>query len=321
MYDCNTAAQGQHTGAASRSLGGEKPWLPRRCRGGVLMEDQSEPWDELWARLSKQGWRHERHPRPRDHLFLPPGVDRTDPNAVLRRHYFDSQTSVRSFVSLSDATAVKDEPSDTPVRARPQAARPTAMLRPPCSEGKSGAHSAALVASAARSAAFRKRPRRLGQADEETEAPKRQRATAGTTSPASCHLGSEPAAAASPRGDQRRYQRGAVIAMRAGEGSNDPFWLALVTATCSAVDGTIPISWLERDARYEGRHVFWLGKKGSLGAEFAACQVRRRWAPQTHVGWGADSAFICTPDEVQLVQKSLAAQEQDSNGEQGGLAS
>jgi hypothetical protein len=87
------------------------------------------------------------------------------------------------------------------------------------------------------------------------------------------------------------------------------------------VDGTIPISWLERDARYEGRHVFWLGKKGSLGAEFAACQVRRRWAPQTHVGWGADSAFICTPDEVQLVQKSLAAQEQDSNGEQGGLAS
>ena len=194
------------------------------------------------------------------------------------------------------------------------------MLRP-CSEGKSGAHSAALVASAARSAAFRKRPRRLGQADEETEAPKRQRATAGTTSPASCHLGSEPAAAASPRGDQRRYQRGAVIAMRAGEGSNDPFWLALVTATCSAVDGTIPISWLERDARYEGRHVFWLGKKGSLGAEFAACQVRRRWAPQTHVGWGADSAFICTPDEVQLVQKSLAAQEQDSNGEQGGLAS
>ena len=285
------------------------------------MEDQSEPWDELWARLSKQGWRHERHPRPRDHLFLPPGVDRTDPNAVLRRHYFDSQTSVRSFVSLSDATAVKDEPSDTPVRARPQAARPTAMLRPPCSEGKSGAHSAALVASAARSAAFRKRPRRLGQADEETEAPKRQRATAGTTSPASCHLGSEPAAAASPRGDQRRYQRGAVIAMRAGEGSNDPFWLALVTATCSAVDGTIPISWLERDARYEGRHVFWLGKKGSLGAEFAACQVRRRWAPQTHVGWGADSAFICTPDEVQLVQKSLAAQEQDSNGEQGGLAS
>ena len=109
--------------------------------------------------------------------------------------------------------------------------------------------------------------------------------------------------------------------MRAGEGSNDPFWLALVAATCSAVDGTIPISWLERDARYEGRHVFWLGKKGSLGAEFAACQVRRRWAPQTHVGWGADSAFICTPDEVQLVQKSLAAQEQDSNGEQGGLAS
>ena len=284
------------------------------------MEDQSEPWDELWARLSKQGWRHERHPRPRDHLFLPPGVDRTDPNAVLRRHYFDSARQVRSFVSLSDATAVKDEPSDTPVRARPQAARPTAMLRP-CSEGKSGAHSAALVASAARSAAFRKRPRRLGQADEGTEAPKRQRATAGTTSPASCHLGSEPAAAASPRGDQRRYQRGAVIAMRAGEGSNDPFWLALVTATCSAVDGTIPISWLERDARYEGRHVFWLGKKGSLGAEFAACQVRRRWAPQTHVGWGADSAFICTPDEVQLVQKSLAAQEQDSNGEQGGLAS
>ena len=141
--------------------GEEKPWLPRRCRGGVLMEDQSEPWDELWARLSTQGWRHERHPRPRDHLFLPPGVDRTDPNAVLRRHYFDS---VRSFVSLSDATAVKDEPSDTPVRARPQAARPTAMLRP-CSEGKSGPHSAALVASAARSAAFRKRPRRLGPLD------------------------------------------------------------------------------------------------------------------------------------------------------------
>ena len=281
---------------------------------------ESEPWDELWARLSKQGWRHERHPRPRDHLFLPPGVDRTDPNAVLRRHYFDSKTQVRSFVSLSDATAVKDDPSDTPVRARPQAARPTAMLRP-CSEGKSGAHSAALVASAARSAAFRKRPRRLGQADEETEAPKRQRATAGTTSPASCHLGSEPEAAASPRGDQRRYQRGAVIAMRAGEGSNDPFWLALVTATCSAVDGTIPISWLERDARYEGRHVFWLGKKGSLGAEFAACQVRRRWAPQTHVGWGADSAFICTPDEVQLVVESLAAQEQGSSSAQGGLAS
>ena len=270
---------------------------------------ESEPWDELWARLSKQGWRHERHPRPRDHLFLPPGVDRTDPNAVLRRHYFDSKTQVRSFVALSDATAVKDDPSDTPVRPRPQAARPTAMLRPR-SEGKSGAHSAA----------FRKRPRRLGQADEaRTEAPKRQRATA--TSPASCHLGSEPEAAASPHGGQRRYQRGAVIAMRAGEGSNDPFWLALVTATCSAVDGTIPISWLERDARYEGRHVFWLGKKGSLGAEFAACQVRRRWAPQTHVGWGADSAFICTPDEVQLVVESLAAQEQGSSSVQGGLAS
>jgi hypothetical protein len=51
-------------------------------------------WDALWPALGGAGWSVERGPRPRDYFWLPPGVDRGDPAARVRVHYFDSRRFV-----------------------------------------------------------------------------------------------------------------------------------------------------------------------------------------------------------------------------------
>ena len=64
----------------------------------VVAAEAEEPWDDLWARLVAQGWTHEHHPRPRDHLYMPPGVHWSEPGKSIRRDFFDSRKAVRSFI-------------------------------------------------------------------------------------------------------------------------------------------------------------------------------------------------------------------------------
>jgi hypothetical protein len=58
-------------------------------------------WDALWPALEGAGWSVESGSRPRDFFWLPPGVNRGDPAAKVRVHYFDSRSTVLSFVKES----------------------------------------------------------------------------------------------------------------------------------------------------------------------------------------------------------------------------
>ena len=136
-----------------------------------------------------------------------------------------------------------------------------------------------------------------------------------------CHARERPAADEKAREEsrpakrQRRgansYSKGAVVATAAGEGSEDPFWLAVILAGKDAgvnAGNDIPIRWLERDARYSDTpgEVFWSGKDGVVGADYIVCQVRDHWVPKQIAGWTlADSAFLCSCSEVQMVSKRL----------------
>lgn len=104
------------------------------------------------------------------------------------------------------------------------------------------------------------------------------------------------------------YERDAVLATAAGEGSEDPFWLAVVTRRTSADRRNIPVLWLERDARFSaGGEIFWCGQHGHVGTAYVACQVRQYWKPKQIGGWSKDSAFVCSREEVQLVRAHLSA--------------
>ena len=104
------------------------------------------------------------------------------------------------------------------------------------------------------------------------------------------------------------YEQDAVVATAAGEGSEDPFWLAVVSQRTSSDRTNIPVLWLERDARFSGRgEIFWCGQHGVVGTAYVTCQVREYWKPKQIGGWTQDSAFVCSHDEVQLVLAHLGA--------------
>jgi hypothetical protein len=103
------------------------------------------------------------------------------------------------------------------------------------------------------------------------------------------------------------YEKDAVIATAAGEGSEDPFWLGVVSKRAPASPGhDIKIRWLERDARFSQRgEIFWCGKHGDVSSDFVVCQLREHWKPKQIAGWTEDSAFVCSYEEVQLVRAHL----------------
>ena len=104
------------------------------------------------------------------------------------------------------------------------------------------------------------------------------------------------------------YEQDAVVATAAGEGSEDPFWLAVVSQRTSSDRKNIPVLWLERDARFSARgEIFWCGQHGIVGTAYVTCQLREYWKPKQIGGWTPDSAFICSHDEVQLVLAHLRA--------------
>lgn len=104
------------------------------------------------------------------------------------------------------------------------------------------------------------------------------------------------------------YEQDAVLAFASGEGSEDPFWLAVVSQRTSTARANIPVLWLERDARFSARgEIFWCGQHGKVGTAYVACQVRQYWKPKQIGGWSKDSAFVCSPEEVQLVRAHLKA--------------
>lgn len=113
------------------------------------------------------------------------------------------------------------------------------------------------------------------------------------------------------------YEQDAVVAIPAGEGSEDPFWLAAVSERTKSSRKKIPILWLERDARFSARgEIFWCGQYGTIETSHVVCQVRKHWKPKHIAGWTEDSAFVCSYEEVQLVRTHLAA----SVGKWGGAS-
>eukprot|EP00747_Dinoflagellata_sp_TGD_P061579 gnl/TRDRNA2_/TRDRNA2_152586_c0_seq1.p1 gnl/TRDRNA2_/TRDRNA2_152586_c0~~gnl/TRDRNA2_/TRDRNA2_152586_c0_seq1.p1 ORF type:complete len:474 (-),score=71.29 gnl/TRDRNA2_/TRDRNA2_152586_c0_seq1:133-1395(-) len=97
---------------------------PTRNRGAKGPPD----WEELWGRLTAEGWSIENGPRG-DPYYMPPGI-RRGPGAKVRVDYFDSRMQVMRHLKLlpPEEKNSKRKGSDSTSASRPSVVTPTAKV-------------------------------------------------------------------------------------------------------------------------------------------------------------------------------------------------